>query len=143
MYFTPKNFRRARLLPLLVLLSCSGNPSSQPAAEAPGVLPGPIAGTTQTLLPNGWKLSPAGTITPLGDLPLSLEISPDGRLAAVTNGGWGENSVQLLDAATGRVLDTRVVPAAWAGLAFGPEGRTRVSSSRPVAASSNWTEFSL
>ena len=102
--------RLALCLPLLALLSCSGNPSSQPAAEAPGVLPGPIAGTTQTQLPNGWKLSPAGTATPLGDLPLSLEISPDGRLAAVTNGGWGENSVQLLDAATGRVLDTRVVP---------------------------------
>ena len=128
MYFTPKNFRRARLLPLLVLLSCSGNPSSQPAAEAPGVLPGPIVGTTQTLLPNGWKLSPAGTITPLGDLPLSLEISPDGRLAAVTNGGWGENSVQLLDAATGRVLDTCVVPAAWAGLAWAPDGRTLYAS---------------
>ena len=128
MYFTSKNFRCALLLPLLALLSCSGNLSSQPAAEAPGVLPGPIAGTTQTLLPNGWKLSPAGTTTLLGDLPLSLEISPDGRLAAVTNGGWGENSVQLLDAATGRVLDTRVVPAAWAGLAWAPDGRTLYAS---------------
>ena len=120
--------RLAPLLPLLALLGCSGNPSSQPAVEAPGVLPGPIAGTAQTQLPNGWKLSPAGTATPLGDLPLSLETSPDGRLAAVTNGGWGENSVQLLDAATGRVLDTRVVPAAWAGLAWAPDGRTLYAS---------------
>ena len=115
-------------LPLLALLGCSGHPSSPPAAEAPGVLPGPIAGTTQTRLPNGWKLSPAGTTTPLGDLPLSLEISPGGRLAAVSNGGWGENSVQLLDAATGRVLDTSVVPAAWAGLAWAPDGRTLYAS---------------
>ena len=122
------SLRWALGLPLLALLGCSGNPSSQPAAEAPGVLPGPIVGTAQTQLPNGWKLSPAGTATALGDLPLSLEISPDGRLAAVANGGWGENSVQLLDAATGRVLDTRVVPAAWAGLAWAPDGRTLYAS---------------
>ena len=123
------NFRRfAPLLPLLVLLACTGSPSTKPAPEAPGVLPGPIAGTTQTRLPNGWKLSPAGTATPLGDLPLNLQISPDGRLAAVVNAGWGENSVQLLDAATGQVLDTRVVPAAWAGLAFAPDGRSLYAS---------------
>ena len=114
--------------PLLVLLSCTGSPSTKPAPEAPGTLPGPIAGTSQVLLSNGWKLSPAGTATPLGDLPLSLQLSPDGRLAAVTNAGWGPNSVQLLDATTGQVLDTRVVPAAWAGLAFAPDGRTLYAS---------------
>ena len=116
------------LLPLLALLGCSGNTRTQAASEAPGALPGPIAGTGQTRLSNGWKLSPAGITTPLGDLPLSLQTSPDGRLAAVTNAGWGENSVQLLDAATGQVLDTRMVPAAWAGLAFAPDGRTLYAS---------------
>ena len=120
--------RLTPLLPLLALLGCTGNPSTKAAPEAPGVLPGPIAGTNQTLLPNGWKLSPAGTATPLGDLPLNLQISPDGRLAAVVNAGWGQNSVQLLDAATGQLLDTRVVPAAWAGLVFGPDGRTLYAS---------------
>ncbi len=115
------------LLPLL-LLGCSGNPGSKPAPEAPAVLPGPLAATGQLLLPNGWKLSPAGTATPLGDLPLSLETSPDGRLAAVVNAGYGENSVQLLDAATGQLLDTREVPAAWAGLAWAPDGRALYAS---------------
>ena len=118
----------APLLPLLVLLGCTGSPRSKPAPDAPGVLPGPIAGTNQTQLPNGWKLSPAGAATALGDLPLNLQISPDGRLAAVVNAGWGQNSVQLLDAATGQLLDTRVVPAAWAGLAFAPDGRTLYAS---------------
>lgn len=128
MNFSVSLRRFAPVLPLLVLLGCSGNPSTKAAPEAPGVLPGPIAGTTQTQLPNGWKLSPAGTTTPLGDLPLNLQISPDGRLAAVVNAGWGENSVQLLDAASGKVLATRVVPAAWAGLAFAPDGRTLYAS---------------
>ncbi|WP_310395240.1 bifunctional YncE family protein/alkaline phosphatase family protein [Hymenobacter sp.] len=120
--------RFAPLLSLLALLGCTGSPSTKPAPDAPGVLPGPIAGTNQTQLPNGWKLSPAGTATPLGDLPMNLQISPDGRLAAVVNAGWGPNSVQLLDAATGQVLDTRAVPAAWAGLAFAPDGRTLYAS---------------
>ena len=118
----------APLLPLLLLLACTGSPSNKLTPEAPGVLPGPLAGTSQTQLSNGWKLSPAGTTTPLGDLPLNLQISPDGRLAAVVNAGWGENSVQLLDAATGQVLDTRVVSAAWAGLAFAPDGRSLYAS---------------
>jgi len=116
-----------RLAPLL-LLGCTAGPGTRPAPVAPGVLPGPLAGTGQTLLSNGWKLSPAGAATPLGDLPLNLQISPDGRLAAVVNAGWGQNSVQLLNAATGEVLDTRVVPAAWAGLAFAPDGRTLYAS---------------
>ncbi len=116
------------LAPWPLLLACTSHPGTRPAPEAPGVLPGPIAGTAQTLLPNGWKLSPAGAITPLGDLPLNLQISPDGRLAAVVNAGWGPNSVQLLDAATGQLLDTRAVPAAWAGLAFAPDGRTLYAS---------------
>lgn len=111
-----------------MLLGCSGNPSKKAEPEAPGVLPGPIAGTNQTLLPNGWKLSPAGALTPLGDLPLNLQISPDGRLAAVVNAGWGENSVQLLEVATGKLLDTREVPAAWMGLAFAPDGRSLYAS---------------
>ncbi|GAC1376083.1 MAG: hypothetical protein NVSMB30_21010 [Hymenobacter sp.] len=115
-------------MPLGVLLGCTPSPSTRPAPEAPGVVPGPLAGTSQTLLPNGWKLNPAGTATALGDLPLNLQISPDGRLAAVVNGGWGQNSVQLLDAATGQLLDTRVVPAAWAGLAFAPDGLTLYAS---------------
>ncbi|MDO7846976.1 alkaline phosphatase family protein [Hymenobacter sp. M29] len=122
------NRRLASLLPLLALLSCTGNSARKAATEAPGVLPGPIAGTTQTRLPNGWKLSPAGTATPLGDLPLNLQISPDGRLAAVVNAGWGKNSVQLLEVATGKLLDTKEVPAAWAGLAFAPDGRTLYAS---------------
>ena len=130
MGFSSKSLQLAPLALLLLplLLGCSGNPSSKTAPDAPAVLPGPLAATGQMLLPNGWKLSPAGTATPLGDLPLSLEISPDGRLAAVVNGGYGENSVQLLEAASGRLLDTRAVPAAWAGLAWAPDGRTLYAS---------------
>ncbi|MBC6991891.1 bifunctional YncE family protein/alkaline phosphatase family protein [Hymenobacter sp. BT491] len=92
------------------------------------VLPGPVAGTAQTLLPNGWKLSPAGTQTPLGDLPLNLVVAPSGKLAAVTNNGYGPNSIQLLETPSGKVLDQKVVSAAWLGLAFGPQEKTLYAS---------------
>ena len=44
-------------------------------------------------LPNGWQLTPVGTIIPLGDLPLNIAISPSGKLAAVTNNGQDRKSV--------------------------------------------------
>src|SRR3569833_3463569 len=43
----------------------------------------------QVLLPNGWKLSPAGTSLQLGDLPLNIQLSSSGKLLAVTNYGGG------------------------------------------------------
>ena len=119
------------LLAALLALSGCFSPtetSRQAVAGAPPQLPGPLPATGQTLLPNGWKLSPAGQQTPLGDLPLNLVLAPGGRLAAVINCGYATNSVQLLDAQTGRVLDTQPVKAAWLGLAFGPDGRTLYAS---------------
>ncbi|SDY80790.1 40-residue YVTN family beta-propeller repeat-containing protein [Hymenobacter psychrophilus] len=80
------------------------------------------------LLPNGWKLSPAGQQVPLGDLPLNLVVSPSQQLAAVINCGWGANSVQLLHPTSGAVLDEQVIKAGWVGLAFGPEGKTLYAS---------------
>ncbi|MDB5155168.1 MAG: bifunctional YncE family protein/alkaline phosphatase family protein, partial [Mucilaginibacter sp.] len=53
-------------------------------AQAQAQLPGKIEQTGQVLLPNGWKLSPAGTALPLGDLPLNMQLSASGRLLAVT-----------------------------------------------------------
>jgi len=59
--------------------------------------PGKIEKTNQVLLPNGWKLSPAGRGLPLGDLPLNMQISASGRLMAVTNNGESTQSIQLID----------------------------------------------
>ena len=116
--------RLPSLLFLAGLAACTGTPPGQ----RPAVVPGPVAATPQVLLPNGWQLSPAGQQVPLGDLPLNLQVAPNGKLAAVVNCGYGPNSVQLLDAATGAVLDTQPVRAAWVGLAFGPDGTTLYAS---------------
>jgi YVTN family beta-propeller protein len=80
--------------------------------------PGKIGQTQQVLLPNGWKLSPAGTSLPLGDLPLNIQLSVSGKLLAVTNNGQSTQSVQLIDPKNEKLLDEKVVAKSWYGLAF-------------------------
>ena len=74
--------------------------------------------TKQILLPNGWKLSPAGRSLPLGDLPLNMQLSASGKLLAVTNNGQSTQSIQLIDPHTEKLLDEKVLGKSWYGLAF-------------------------
>ncbi|HMI04954.1 MAG TPA: bifunctional YncE family protein/alkaline phosphatase family protein [Pedobacter sp.] len=80
--------------------------------------PGKQEKSSQILLPNGWKLSPAGHSVQLGDLPLNMQLSSSGRFLAVTNNGQSTQSVQLIDPKTERILDERVLSKSWYGLAF-------------------------
>jgi YVTN family beta-propeller protein len=93
-------------------------------AQTSTVVPGKMAPTGQVLLPNGWKLSPAGRTLALGamsDLPLNLQISRSGRLMAVTNNGQSTQSVQLIDPENEKVLDEKEVKRSWYGIAFSPD----------------------
>ncbi|HVS90690.1 MAG TPA: bifunctional YncE family protein/alkaline phosphatase family protein [Mucilaginibacter sp.] len=87
-------------------------------------LPGKIHKTGQVLLPNGWKLSPAGTWLQLGDLPLNIQISASGRLLAVTNNGESTQSIQLIDPKNEKLLDERIISKSWYGLAFSHDEKT-------------------
>ncbi|WP_295674775.1 bifunctional YncE family protein/alkaline phosphatase family protein [uncultured Mucilaginibacter sp.] len=93
------------------------------ASVAYAQLPGKIQKTGQVLLPNGWKLSPAGRALQLGDLPLNMQLSPSGKLLAVTNNGESTQSIQLIDPKTEKQLDERIVGKAWYGLAFSNDGK--------------------
>jgi YVTN family beta-propeller protein len=81
-------------------------------------IPGKIKSTGQVLLPNGWKLNPAGRSIPLGDLPLNMQVSTSGKLVAVTNNGQSTQTVQLISATTETLLDEKVLGKSWYGLAF-------------------------
>jgi len=96
--------------------------------KATAQTPGKIAQTNQVLLPNGWKLSPAGRALPLGDLPLNMQISTSGRLMAVTNNGESTQSIQLIDPKTEKQLDEIIVGKAWYGLAFSADEKTLYAS---------------
>lgn len=88
------------------------------SASAMAQIPGKVKGTGQVLLPNGWKLSPAGRSLTLGDLPLNMQLSTSGKLLAVTNNGQSTQSLQLIDPKTEKLLDEQVLGKSWYGLAF-------------------------
>ena len=83
------------------------------------------------LLINGRTITPAGRQSALGDLPLNAALSPDGTHLLVSNSGAGIQSLQVVDAATGGVVQTLpyTAPASvFVGLAYSPDGRRAYAS---------------
>ncbi len=71
--------------------------------------PGKNETTQQILLPNGWKLSPAGHSVQLGDLPLNMQLSTSGKYLAITNNGQSTQSLQLNNPKTEQINDENVL----------------------------------
>jgi len=76
-----------------------------------------------TLLPNGWRIAPAGKSVMIGDLPLNMVMSPDGRFVVVTNNGWTKPTLNVFDTKLeGVVGRTMPLDNAWLGLAWSKDG---------------------
>ncbi len=94
----------------------------------------PTAGPRQdgtAVTPVGFRVTPVGDQTTLGDLPLGSALSPDGRHLLVTNNGQGVQSLQLVDTDSGKVVQTLRYPSPeslYIGLAWSPDGRTAYAS---------------
>jgi YVTN family beta-propeller protein len=74
-------------------------------------------------LPNGWKLTPVGKLLPLGDLPLNIAVSPSKKLAAITNNGESDQTIQLVDVEHEVIPDSVIIGKAWLGLTFSDDGK--------------------
>ncbi len=88
-------------------------------------------GDGTAITPVGYRVTPAGTQTNLGDLPLALRLSPDGSMLLVSNDGQGTQSLQVVDPATSKVVQTLPSPSPkslFVGLAFSPDGATAYAS---------------
>ena len=96
--------------------------SAPPAAMSPGIL---TDGTT--LLPNGWRIQPAGRHVKVGNMPLNLTQTPDGQYLIVTSNGLGKPAFHVVEIATWKVTSTVTLEHAWYGLAWHPDG-TRLYS---------------
>ncbi len=105
---------------LALLAACSASPTAKPVSAS--LDEGP------KLLPTGRSLDPAGVAWPVGSMPLAMTLSPSGREIVVLLNGWREQGVQVVDRATGRILQTLNQDAAFLGLAFSPDGRTLYTS---------------
>ncbi|MEP6995531.1 MAG: bifunctional YncE family protein/alkaline phosphatase family protein, partial [Acidobacteriota bacterium] len=92
------------------------------AARAPAPRrPGPANG--ETLLPNGWRIAPAGKHISVGDLPLALVESSDGRFLIVANNGYAKPTLTVVDLERLVVTQRVALDSAWLGLAWHPDGR--------------------
>ncbi|PYM62021.1 MAG: hypothetical protein DMD79_11525 [Candidatus Rokuibacteriota bacterium] len=84
------------------------------------------------LTPNHWLLTPAGTQVEVGDRPLGLAMTPDGRHLLVSNNGQGVQSLAVVDLASRTVVQTLPYPAPEAlflGVVVSPDGRRAYASS--------------
>jgi YVTN family beta-propeller protein len=90
-----------------------------------GAVPSPWPGrqaSGATLLPNGWRIAPAGRHIQIGDLPLNMASSPDGRFLVITNNGFIRPTLTVLDTKSEQVIGRVAVDNAWLGLAWSPDG---------------------
>lgn len=74
-------------------------------AAQPWQLAGP-RGDDSGVTPVGFRVTPVGQQINLGDLPLNAVLSPDGRWLVAANAGQGIQSLQVVDTASGHVMQT-------------------------------------
>jgi len=85
------------------------------------------------LTPGGWLISPAGRQSLVGSGPLALALTPDGARLLVANAGYDHQSLMLIDALSGRVLQTLLgLPdgpgSFYNGLVLSKDGKTVYAS---------------
>ncbi len=83
------------------------------------------------LLIDNRTITPAGTQSSLGNLPLNAVLSPDGTHLLVANSGAGEQSLQVVSTATGGAVQTIHYDApnsVFYGLAYSPGGTRAYAS---------------
>src|SRR5205807_3960770 len=68
-----------------------------------------LADQTEGVMPNGWKISPAGDQVDINRFPLGAAVSPDGTKLVVSSDNGGIQVLTTVDTAS---LSTTVTPAA-------------------------------
>src|SRR5512143_3833787 len=105
---------------LALLAAAALAPSLLLAAErvVPATLP---SGEVQ--LPNGRRLTPTGIQASVASYPFALAVAAGGGRLVVASTGVTDQTLQLLGARTGKLVDAAPVRRSWLGLALSPDGR--------------------
>jgi YVTN family beta-propeller protein len=83
---------------------------------------------SEACLPTGVCLDPAGPTFVVGNMPLSMAISPEGDRIVLSLSGWREQGLQVVERDTGDVVQTISQPSAFLGLTFSNDGGTLYAS---------------
>jgi DNA-binding beta-propeller fold protein YncE len=110
-----------------VIVAAAGGVSIARQKPPAAPLPGPL-GRGVTLLPNGWKIKPAGLHLPVGDLPLAMTLAPDGHSLVISNNGYQKPTLRVVNLDHHDITNVVSVDDAWLGLAWTPDGSTLYSS---------------
>jgi len=87
-----------------------------------------LAAALANRLPTGAMLDPVSPAKPVGNFPLALVASPDGKQLVALLCGWRQQGLQVIDRESGAVTQTIEQPAAFVGLTFSPDGHTLFAS---------------
>ncbi|HKA17036.1 MAG TPA: bifunctional YncE family protein/alkaline phosphatase family protein [Blastocatellia bacterium] len=89
------------------------------------VKPGLDSNSTSTVLPNGWRITPAGHHIPLpGDMVMKIIPSPDGKKVLASTAGWHDHSVSTIDLQSEKTIESVNVGKIWTGMAQDPTSGT-------------------
>jgi hypothetical protein len=83
-----------------------------------------VDGDGVVLLPNGWRLTPAGEQVALTDLPLNILVTPDNRYALVATSGYNAHELVVVDLQTKQKVAVQEVRESWFGLGADPERKS-------------------
>jgi YVTN family beta-propeller protein len=107
------------------LVNACSQQSSGSAGDRGGDL---LATALAPRLPTGVKLDPAAPMAKVGPMPLTMRLTPEGNNVVLSLGGHRQQGLQVVNPATGAVVQELPQASAFVGLAFSPDGRTLYSS---------------
>ncbi len=107
-----------RLWTLGLLLVIVAPLLAAPKGELPGKKP-----SGEVLLPNGWRIHPAGEQVEIDVGALGVAQSPNGTRLAVLHCGVPKHSVMLIDAPNRRILHQQPIAKGWVGICWSNDGR--------------------
>ena len=109
----------------IVVAACATAQQQPPVRGAAPLRANVLLDGGQVVLPNGWKLSPAGRHTKLpGDMPMRMLFAPGSKELLVSTGGFNEHGISILDAATGHLRHNVQVPRTFVGMCLDHAGKT-------------------
>jgi DNA-binding beta-propeller fold protein YncE len=112
----------ALCLPLFLLAGASVKAQTASALSRDG------GQKKQACLPTGVCLDSAGRSFDVGNMPLALALAPEGDRFVLSQSGWREQGLQVVERDTGRVVQRLPQAGAFFGLAFSTDGKTLYAS---------------